>query len=118
MMMVMGGVRVVVDGVYRNFYSKNIDFWQQYEIHFSTITEDVIMDRSKGDIIAKLLVLLQTFWFAAQCVTRVAQGFVVTELELTTLGDVAFVGMIYWFWWKKRLDVRLPDCIACDASGS
>lgn len=82
---------------------------QVYEIDFSTITEDVIMDRSnKGETAAKLLVLLQTFWFATQCGARVAQGLTVTKLELTILGHIVFVGVIYFFCWKKPLDVRYP----------
>jgi hypothetical protein len=78
------------------------------EINFSTITEDVIMDKSKGDTIAKLLVVMQTSWFMIQCVSRVAEGLPVTNLELTTLGHTVFVSVMYFFWWKKPLDVRYP----------
>jgi hypothetical protein len=79
-----------------------------YEIDLSTITKDDIMDKSKGDTIAKLLVVVQTSWFAIRCAARVAQGLPVTELELTTLGHTAFVAITYFFWWNKPLDVRYP----------
>lgn len=112
LMTTMGGLEVVKDndpqGMPQKLHLWTTEDFQLYEIDFSTITEDIIMDRSKGEILAKLLVLLQTFWFATQCIARVAQGLAVTALELTTLGHIAFVGIIYFFWWKKPLDVRYP----------
>jgi hypothetical protein len=80
----------------------------ELEIDFSTITEDVIMDKSKGDMVAKLLVVMQTSWFMVQCISRVAEGLPVTELELTTLGHTIFISVVYFFWWNKPLDVRYP----------
>lgn len=80
----------------------------EIEINFSTITEDIIMDKSKGDMVAKLLVVMQTSWFMIQCIVRVAEGFPVTALELTTLGHTVFSSVIYFFWWNKPLDVRHP----------
>jgi hypothetical protein len=72
--------------------------FELYDIDFSTIAEDDIMDKSKGDTIAKLLVVVQTSWFAIQCAARVSpsQGLPVTALQLTTLGHTAFVVIIYF----------------------
>jgi hypothetical protein len=78
------------------------------EADISTITEDVIKDRSKGDAIAKAVVVLQTGWFAIQCAARVSQRLPVTKLELTTLGHTAFISIIYFFWWNKPVGVRYP----------
>ena len=39
-------------------------------IDFPRITEDDILDRSKGDALSKGLVILQTSWFILQCIAR------------------------------------------------
>lgn len=75
-------------------------------IEFPTITEEEIDDRSKGDALSKTLVLGQTTWFIAQCITRRVQGLVMTELELVTLAFAALNSFMYFFWWNKPLDVR------------
>jgi hypothetical protein len=68
------------------------------EADMSTITEDVIKDKSKGDVIAKAVVVLQTDWFAIQCAARISQQLLVTKLELTTLAHTTFIPIIYFFW--------------------
>ena len=75
-------------------------------INLPTITEEEINDRSKGDALSKTLVLGQTSWFIAQCITRKAEGLAITELELATLAFAALNGFMYFFWWNKPLDVR------------
>ncbi len=50
------------------------------------ITEAEIKDHSKGDIISKTVVILQTTWFIAQCIARWTTKLSVTELEIITLG--------------------------------
>jgi hypothetical protein len=66
-------------------------------IEIPTITEGE--DKSKGDDIAKAITLVQTLWFTIQAANRVAQGYSMTELELT---------FIYWRWWNKPLNVDYP----------
>ncbi|KAF9475603.1 hypothetical protein BDN70DRAFT_232064 [Pholiota conissans] len=75
-------------------------------IEFPSITEEEIQDRSKGDALSKIIVLGQTSWFIAQCITRRAQGLIMTELELVTLAFAALNSFMYFFWWNKPLDVR------------
>ena len=112
-MVVMGGLEVVKaddqEQKWMNFrlYLQQ-DSAREYEVDFSTITEDVIMDKSKGDVIGKLLVVLQTTWFTIQSAARVVEGLPVTELELTTLGHTVYIFTIYFFWWKKPLNIRYP----------
>ena len=79
-----------------------------YDIDFSTITEGVIRDKSKGDGIGKTLVLLQASWFVAQCIDRAMRHLPVTRVEMATLGHTAFMSSIYVFWWNKPVDVRYP----------
>ena len=61
-------------------------------IDLPTIDEDEIQDRSKGDGISKSLVIVQTLWFIAQCITRGVEGLLVTELELVTLAFAVLNG--------------------------
>ncbi|KAJ7351249.1 hypothetical protein DFH08DRAFT_992529 [Mycena albidolilacea] len=48
-------------------------------------TED-IRDKSKGDALSKGVTLAQGIWFTTQCLARVHQHLVITELEVATLG--------------------------------
>jgi hypothetical protein len=115
MMVVMGGFEVLKEDpesepqktrlTVRNVEANALD---GCEADISTITEDVIKDKSKGDAIAKAVVVLQTGWFAIQCAARVSQRLPVTKLELTTLGHTAFISIIYFFWWNKPVGVRYP----------
>ena len=76
------------------------------KVEWPTITEEEISDRSKGDYLSKTIVLFQTTWFIAQCIARGAYGVAVTELEVVTLAFATLIGIIYYFWWDKPLDVR------------
>ncbi|KAF8956773.1 hypothetical protein BDZ97DRAFT_1925145 [Flammula alnicola] len=66
------------------------------KIKVPAIMEEEIQDRSKGDAISKMLVIVQTMWFVAQCITRPAQGLATTELELITLGFAVLNGFMYF----------------------
>ncbi|KAF5310295.1 hypothetical protein D9619_010138 [Psilocybe cf. subviscida] len=76
------------------------------DVLFTLPTEEDIQDRSKGDGLAKALVLGQTTWFIAQCISRWAQNLQITELELVTLAFSALNGVVYFLWWDKPLDVN------------
>ena len=75
-------------------------------IEWPTITEEEIIDRSKGNYLSKTIVLLQTTWFIIRCIARGAYGLTVTELEVAILAFSALTGVIYFLWWDKPLDVR------------
>ena len=79
---------------------------QEGKIAFPTITEEEIQDRSKADGLAKGIAVLQTTWFIAQCMSRKAQGLIITEIELITLAIAALNGISYFLWWNKPLDVK------------
>ncbi|KAF8950661.1 hypothetical protein BDZ97DRAFT_2027258 [Flammula alnicola] len=82
------------------------DLLKKGKIKFPNITEEEIQDRSKGDALSKTLVIGQTTWFVAQCISRQAQGLVTTELELVTLGFAVLNAFMYYFWWNKPLGVQ------------
>jgi len=46
-------------------------------------------DKSKGDVISKGVVILQTGWFVAQGIARAGQDLPITELELVTVAFAA-----------------------------
>ena len=73
---------------------------------FTTIKEEYIQDRSKGDGLAKALVIMQTSWFVIQCIARKAEGFAITQLELVTVALAVLNGIMYFLWWNKPLDVH------------
>lgn len=72
-----------------------------------TTSED-IEDRSKGDYLAKGVVILQSLWFVTQCIARAVNHIMLTELELSTAGFAVLNGVMYFYWWNKPLDVRVP----------
>ncbi|KAF9471205.1 hypothetical protein BDN70DRAFT_978161 [Pholiota conissans] len=72
------------------------------------ITEEDIQDRSKGDIISKTIIILQTTWFIIQCLARWFQHLPLTELEIITLGFAMLNGITYALWWNKPQNVNRP----------
>lgn len=71
-------------------------------------TEDEIKDKSKGDWFSKGIALLQTLWFAMQCIARRVQNLPIAELELVTLAYTVIAVSCYCFWWKKPFGVGRP----------
>src|SRR5258708_29510267 len=72
------------------------------------ISEEDIKDRSKGDILSKLIAITQTTWFILQCIARGQQKLTLTELELVTLALASLNAITYVFWWHKPLGVQVP----------
>ena len=71
-------------------------------------TMEEIEDKGKGDWFAKSLVLLQTSWFAMQCIARAREHLLITHLEIVTLAYAVTNFVIYISWWYKPLDVNRP----------
>jgi hypothetical protein len=77
-------------------------------IEYPIASADEIRDRSKGDAVAKALVVFQTSWFLVQCVARGIQRLAVTEAELATAAFALLNIATYTIWWDKPLDVMCP----------
>jgi len=73
---------------------------------FPKISKAEIEDKSKGDAISKVVVILQTSWFVTQCIARVVQRLPITELELVTIAFATLNVVIYFMWWHKPLNVQ------------
>lgn len=72
------------------------------------ISEAEINDKSKGDFLTKLFVVLQTTWFIFQVLARWIIHLPVTELEVITLG-FAFLNIVtYALWWNKPQNMQVP----------
>jgi len=73
------------------------------EIDWPTISEEEIQDKGKRDFVSKGFAVLQTTWFAVECITRVAFGLNLTQLELATLAFAVLNTILYGLWWEKPL---------------
>lgn len=82
------------------------------EIDFPSVTEREIQDKSKGDMLSKGLVVVQTGWFVLECIARGIEHLSITELELVTLSFATLNLVTYGLWWNKPLHVQCPIPIA------
>jgi hypothetical protein len=80
-----------------------------------------ICDKSKsggsGELLIKVLALLQVLWFVAQCIARAttttqwsqeSQQSHVTKLELLTAAYIMMAFCMWLAWWNKPLNMRQP----------
>ena len=75
-------------------------------IDMPDIDEEDILDKSKGDWVAKTIAIVQMLWFTAQFIARYVKGWAATELEILTLSTTVMTIGMYYSWWHKPLDVR------------
>jgi hypothetical protein len=86
-----------------------LDYLKKHpDIEIPAISAAYIKDRSKGDALSKIIAILQTTWFIAQCVARGQQRIALTELELITLALASLNAVTFAIWWHKPLEVRDP----------
>ena len=92
----MGGFQIVKeDGTLSILNKSQLESITSSHPHILKIPVEEIEDKSKGDFIAKTVLVVQTLWFALQVINRAIQGISVTELELTTLGHTVLNILIY-----------------------
>jgi len=89
-------------------YTKTVKERGRLERKLRKISEEYIKDRSKSDILSKLIAILQTTWFILQCIARGQQKLTLTELELVTLALASLNAITYVFWWHKPLGIQVP----------
>ncbi|KAH9481043.1 Mitochondrial pyruvate carrier 2 [Psilocybe cubensis] len=102
-----GRVEVITD---EHFY----DLLDKGSISFPDVSKDQICSLSRGDGLSKLIVVGQTSWFIAQCISRAIMSVGLTGLELVTLAFAFLNGLMYFLWWDKPLDaeyrIRIYPC--------
>ncbi|KAI0191624.1 hypothetical protein F4808DRAFT_465298 [Astrocystis sublimbata] len=79
--------------------------------HFITHPKKAIQDKSKADVLAKILVCLQVGWLAIQSVGRAGYGLPIALFEIHVLAHVACALLLYVLWFKKPLDIQEPTNI-------
>ena len=79
---------------------------------FIEVSDDDIRDKSKADIFAKCLVVLQVAWIALQTISRKATGNPLSPLEIHTIVHAACASVMYILWFRKPLDVQAPTIVS------
>lgn len=109
----MGGFLFVQDGqpAFVITFQRLQELIDNNTIDLPSVTEEDIFDKSKGDFLTKLLVVLQTVWFIVQCIGRWAVRLPVTELEVITLAFAVLNIVTYSLWWHKPQNVQVAISI-------
>jgi len=72
------------------------------------ISERELNDKSRADVVSKVIFVFQTWWFTTQCIARGVQGLELTQLELTTVAFTSLNVITFIFWMKKPLGAQVP----------
>jgi hypothetical protein len=70
--------------------------------HFLEVDERAVQDKSKADLLAKMLLCVQVTWIVIQCIGRKAAGYPISLLEIHVLVHIACALIMYAFWVKVR----------------
>jgi hypothetical protein len=77
-------------------------------LHPGVLDNRSIVDRSKADSLAKLLVCAQAFWMVLNVIARKLDGLPNTLIELNVVVHVVVMVVVYGLWWDKPLGVMTP----------
>lgn len=75
------------------------------------ITEAQIKDKSKEDVVVKVLALLQVLQLVVELIIRKVYGLATSPLEIAALGFSVCAGLTYLFWLGKPKDIHAPTDI-------
>ncbi|KAF8539509.1 hypothetical protein BDD12DRAFT_882216 [Trichophaea hybrida] len=79
--------------------------------HFLEVDIKTIKNKSKADILAKGLAILQVTWMAIEVIARKLKGFPLSVLEIHTLVHVFCALLMYSFWFEKPAGVQDPTLV-------
>lgn len=83
-------------------------------ISLPNVSEEEVYDKSKSDVLIKLIALGQMIWLAVKLITRHIRRHPTTQLEIMTLAFAACSSVTYLLLLKKPKDVKFPITIrAC-----
>ncbi|KAH8661612.1 hypothetical protein BGZ60DRAFT_413558 [Tricladium varicosporioides] len=114
---VMGGFALRKHGMYKSVDATTfLELVQSGCVKVPDILKVDIEERSKANGLVKLLACLQSLSLTANIISRWIQHLTVTPLEILTL-SLVFSGLtLYFLWWDKPMDVRLPIILEPHAS--
>ena len=72
------------------------------------VREEELRARGKGDLVVKLVAVLQIIWFVVQTLFRAIQHYQVMALEIMTVAFVFCTVFTYSFSWNQPQDVEYP----------
>ena len=89
--------------------------WLVENLHvtYPSIAQDLIEDKNKADIFARVAKLLQITWFTTQSIIRGVDHLGITTLELSTIAFGYCTLNSFWFWRHKPLDVAEAIILEC-----
>jgi hypothetical protein len=118
-------IEVAFFAVSGGFAVDSSTFWRQSQLTFTpagilklaksgklpTPSVDSVIDKSKADTIAKMLVCIQAGWFVVQCIARLCQKLPLSLLEIHVLTHILCAFAMYFLWLKKPYDAASPILI-------
>ena len=115
---VMGGLIVDIshhhEKLSRATITRNGDLFLANHGHFLEIPKESIQDKSKADVLAKGLVIVQVLWVVGQTIERKAAGYPITILEVHTIVHIVCALILYALWFRKPQDVHDPNLISAE----
>ena len=100
----MGGIVVNVKDIHHTFAQLTLTHDGVLVLarhgQFMRIPNETIEDKSKSNLLGKILVTIQAVWMIIQCAARARHDLSLTILELHTLIHVCFALVMYFFWLK------------------
>ena len=111
---VIGGYAVRSDTFWPSWDSETLTFTHIGIIELARLglltkaDPETVSDKSKADVITKVIVCIQASWYLFQCIARAIQGLSVTLLEVHVLAHVACTFVMYYFWFYKPYNVDHP----------
>ncbi|KAF4431836.1 hypothetical protein F53441_13890 [Fusarium austroafricanum] len=85
--------------------------WLAKRGHWISISEKKIDDKSKADVLQKMLVVMQVLWMVIQCIARAIYDLPLSLLEIHTMVHVICALILYMCWFKKPLNVQEPEVV-------
>lgn len=67
---------------------------------FFDVSSEEILDKSKANVVGKVLICIQVIWFAIQVITRLGAGYPLTLIEVHTVVHVLCALVMYILWWE------------------
>jgi len=109
----MGGFILCKDGqpVQTLSEPRMVRLLEQGAITLPTITTADIKEQSNLHPTFAFLAFLQASWFVVECLSRVVDGLLITQLEIITLLHIFMSIITLIFTWQKPLNARYPISI-------